>query len=80
MRTLQGHSSWVASLAISPDGQTLASGSGDDTIKIWNLKKGNLIRTLSGHFYPVRSVVISPNGQTLISGSWDKTIKIWRVE
>ncbi|MCL1475093.1 WD40 repeat domain-containing protein, partial [Argonema antarcticum] len=72
-------SGYVYSVAISPDGQTLVSGSNDKTINIWNLATGNLIRTLSGHSGYVYSVAISPDGQTLVSGSNDKTIKIWRV-
>jgi len=78
-KTLTGHSDLVISVAISPDGQTLVSGSSDKTIKIWNLATGDLIRTLSGHSYSVWSVAISPNGKTLVSGSSDKTIKIWNL-
>ncbi|NMF65714.1 trypsin-like peptidase domain-containing protein [Brasilonema octagenarum] len=69
----------VNSVAISPDGRTLASGSWDDTIKIWNLATGQLIRTLAGHSYSVNSVAISADGRTLASGSFDKTIKIWNL-
>jgi len=76
---LKGHSSYVNTLAISPDGQTLVSGSADKTIKIWNLSTGQEIRTLTGHSNPVNSIVISPDGQTLVSGSADKTIKIWNL-
>jgi WD40 repeat protein len=76
---LNGHSSYVNTLAISPDGQTLVSGSADKTIKIWNLSTGQEIRTLTGHSNPVNSIVISPDGQTLVSGSADKTIKIWNL-
>jgi WD40 repeat protein len=78
-QTLSGHSDWVNSVAISPDGRTLASGSHDKTIKIWNLATGEQIRTLSGHSYSVYSVAISPDGRTLASGSRDKTIKIWNL-
>ncbi|MFM7407175.1 MAG: trypsin-like peptidase domain-containing protein, partial [Cuspidothrix sp.] len=79
VRTLSGHSGDVTSVAISADGQTLVSGSGDNTIKIWNLGTGQLIRTLSGHSERVRSVAISPDGKTLASGSDDDTIKIWNL-
>ncbi|AFW93625.1 MULTISPECIES: trypsin-like peptidase domain-containing protein [Nostocales] len=77
--TFKGHSSYVYSVAISADGRTLASGSYDKNIKIWNLATGKLIRTLSGHSHAVLSVAISPDGRTLASGGGDKTIKIWRV-
>ncbi|MFM6091959.1 MAG: eIF2A-related protein [Dolichospermum sp.] len=80
LQTLTGHSYWVYSVAYSPDGQTLASGSGDNTIKLWDVKTGNLLQTLSGHSSSVCSVAYSPDGQTLASGSGDKTIKIWDVK
>jgi WD40 repeat protein/predicted Ser/Thr protein kinase len=77
VETLTGHSAEVLSIAISPDGQTLASASKDNTIKIWNLSTGQVIRTLTGHSNWVSSVAFSPDGRTLASGSWDETIKIW---
>ncbi len=77
--TLTGHSLGINSVAISPDGQTVVSGSYDKTINIWNLANGNLIGTLVGHSRGVLSVAISPDGQTLVSGSDDKTINIWNL-
>jgi len=68
------------SVAISPDGQTLASGSDDKTIKLWNLKTGDLLHTLTGHESYVLSVAISADGQTLASGSADKAIKLWEKQ
>src|SRR4051812_9113284 len=44
-----GHSSFVKAIALSPDGQTLASGSDDKTIKLWDMRNGQLLRTLDGH-------------------------------
>jgi WD40 repeat protein/tRNA A-37 threonylcarbamoyl transferase component Bud32 len=79
-KTLTGHSREVSSVAISPDGKTLASGSWDKTIKLWNLATGEEIRTLTGHSSSVYSVAISPDGKTLASGSGDKTIKLWNLE
>nr|WP_322678050.1 trypsin-like peptidase domain-containing protein [Nostoc sp. DedQUE03]MDZ7973366.1 trypsin-like peptidase domain-containing protein [Nostoc sp. DedQUE03] len=90
-KTLTGHSTKVIkisdtysyiegrvySVAISADGKTLTSGSGDGTIKIWNLATGQEIRTFKGHSDEVTSVAFSPDGRTLASGSLDKTIKIW---
>jgi WD40 repeat protein len=78
--TLGGHSDWVHSLAISPDGRTLASGSFDKTIKLWQLSTGQLIHTLSKHSKGVLCVAISPDGKTLASGSFDETIKLWRLD
>ena len=79
VHTLKGHSSSVVSVAISPDGETLASGSRDNTIKLWNLATGQQIRTLQGHSDSVYSVAISTDGQTLASGSADNTIKLWNL-
>jgi len=76
---LNGHSGLVSSVAISPDGNTLVSGSWDNTIKIWNLRTGQLRSTLTGHSGQVESLAISPDGNTLVSGSWDNTIKIWNL-
>ncbi|ACK68582.1 WD-40 repeat protein [Gloeothece citriformis PCC 7424] len=77
---LEGHDSYVNSVSISPDGKTLASGSGDNTIKLWNLETGEQIRTLKGHEETVTSVSFSPDGKTLASWSYDKTIKLWNLE
>src|SRR5260370_135561 len=77
MHTLEGHLSWITTLAISPDGQTLVSGSDDETIKVWNLPTGELLDTLEEHSGSVYALAISPDGQILASGGADRTIKIW---
>src|SRR6266436_5022914 len=74
-----GHSSAVLSFALSRDGKLLASGSDDQTIKLWNVASGQEVRTLSGHSYWVTSVAFSPDEKLLASGSWDKSIKLWDV-
>jgi len=70
----------INSLVISPDGKTVLSGSGDHTIKLWNIADGNLIKTFNGHTGAVNSAVFSPDGKTIISGSEDNTIKVWDTE
>jgi WD40 repeat protein len=77
--TLAGHTNLVASVAISPDGQTVASGSRDKTIQLWNLKTGELLGTLTGHSDRVTCVTFSSGGQILASAGADSTIKIWQV-
>lgn len=82
IHTLTGHSRRVESVAISPDGRMLASGSADQTVKLWNLQTGELLQTLKEDSSQailggVWSVAISPDGQTLACGSNDHTIRIW---
>jgi serine/threonine protein kinase len=79
LQTLEGHSTFVY-LAYSPDGQTLAIGSSDDTIKLWNVNTGNLLQTIEGHSNSGNSVAYSPDGRTFASGSFDSTIKLWNVK
>jgi WD40 repeat protein/uncharacterized caspase-like protein len=74
-----GHSLKVTSVAYSPDGKILASGSLDKTIKLWDVASGQEILTISGHGNGVRSVAFSPDGKTLASASDDATIKLWDV-
>jgi WD40 repeat protein len=57
------------SVSFSPDGQTLASGCHDETVKVWNFTTGTLKMSLEGHEFGVRSVAFAPNGQTLASAS-----------
>ncbi|KAM3102679.1 protein kinase domain-containing protein [Phormidesmis sp. 146-12] len=79
LHTLSGHSSWVVSLAISPDGQTLFSGSLDDRIMVWDVETGERLGTLMGHVKAINGLVTSPDGKTLISCSDDDTIKLWQL-
>jgi serine/threonine protein kinase len=78
-RTLKGHTNEVWSVAFSPDGETLASGSADTTVRLWRVSDGSTLRTLEGHTLPVTSVAFSPDGATLASGSNDDTVRLWRV-
>jgi WD40 repeat protein len=79
VKTLAQHSDSVWSVAISPDGQTLASGSQDKTIKLWNLRTREVQRTLSGHSDWILAVAFSADNQTLASAGYaaDKTVKLW---
>ncbi|KAL2887439.1 Vegetative incompatibility protein HET-E-1 [Ceratocystis lukuohia] len=77
LQTFQGHRYIVTSVVFSTDGQRLASGSFDNTVKIWDATSGACLHTLEGHDLEVTSLVFSSDGQRLASGSWDKTVKIW---
>ena len=80
--TLKGHSDWfggVYSVAFSPDGQLIASGSNDKTIKIWQVSQGKELMTLTDHSGKITSVAISLDGKILASGSDDKTLKLWKL-
>ncbi len=58
-------------------GSKIVSGSGDKTIKVWDVSTGACLRTLQGHTDYVFSVCVSPDGSKIVSGSGDKTIKVW---
>ncbi len=75
-----GDASYVSSVAFSPDGKSIASGSWDKTIKLWEVSSGKLIKTLTGHNGSVYSVAFSPDGKTMASGSQDDTIMLWLIE
>jgi WD40 repeat protein len=69
----------IFSVAFSPDGKTLASGSLDGQIELWEVATGKLQATLKGHEDDVQSVAFSPDGKTLASASHDGTVKLWDV-
>jgi hypothetical protein len=77
IRTFEGHSGLVYSVAFSPDGARVLSGSQDSTIKLWDAATGGLIRTFDGHSNLVWSVAFSADGARVLSGSQDATIKLW---
>ncbi|QLE50902.1 serine/threonine protein kinase [Nostoc sp. C057] len=79
LSTLSGHAWAVLTVAFSPDGNILATGSDDNTIKLWEVNTGQLICTLVGHSWSVVAVAFTADGETLLSASCDKTVKLWKV-
>jgi WD40 repeat protein/tRNA A-37 threonylcarbamoyl transferase component Bud32 len=75
--TITGHADVITDLAFSPDGQCLATSSGDQTVKVWDTQSGREIRTLRGHEGSVWSVAYSPDGRRIASASADRTVKVW---
>lgn len=80
LRTFQGHSNRVTSVAFSPDGKILASVSDDHTVKLWDINTNYCLHTLQGHIGRIWSVDFSTDGRTLASACHDQTIKLWDIE
>ncbi|MDX2213047.1 MAG: AAA-like domain-containing protein [Oculatellaceae cyanobacterium bins.114] len=77
---LLGHTAAILSVAFSPDGQTIASGSSDNTVRLWNLQGQPIGQPLHGHTDTVNSVAFSPDGKTVASGSSDNTVRLWNLQ
>ncbi|MCP2728856.1 NB-ARC domain-containing protein [Limnofasciculus baicalensis] len=80
LRTLEGYSNSVLSVALNSDGQLLASSGRDQQVRLWDVATGECIKTFQGHTNIVSSVTFAPKNnesQILASGSDDCSIKIW---
>jgi WD40 repeat protein len=74
---LRGHKAAVTAVAFSPDDRLLASGSADNTAKLWDTATGREVRTLGGHEARVTGVAFSPDGMRLATASNDQTVRLW---
>jgi len=77
VRVFKGHRDWVSSVFISPDGGYALSGSGDETLRLWDMSSGECLRVFEGHEGSVLSVFISPDGRYALSGGLDWTLRLW---
>jgi len=77
VRRFEGHSRGVRSVALSPDGTLMASGSEDQTVRVWDTRTGRLIRTFEEHTDSVLSLAFSPDGRLVASAA--NRVKIWEV-
>src|SRR5438270_11456946 len=75
--TLRGHSDRIGRIAWSPDGRVVASGSDDNTIRLWDGQTSQSLRTLEGHPASIKSIAWSSDGSLLASESNDNKIRIW---
>ena len=76
---LKGHSKQVDCLSFSSDGETLASGSQDKTIRLWSVTPGEHKKKLNGHFEEVSHVMFKDD-ESLISYGHDKRVRLWDVK
>lgn len=79
-RRLTGHIEAVTDVAMSADGQMVASSGRDGEVMLWDVVNGTIIKRLNGHTDRVTSLVFSPNGQWLLTGSADHTARLWNIQ
>jgi WD40 repeat protein len=78
-RVLEGHKAPVYSIAFSPDGKHIVSGSNDHTVRVWNAVTFEHLAQLDGHENWVSSVAFSPDSKHIVSGSYDRTVRVWNT-
>lgn len=77
---MAGHSDWVRSVRFSPDGSRLLTGCNDGGVRLFDVKRGTLIRTFEGCKHHVLSVDFHPTEPHVIAGAWDRTLRMWNLE
>ncbi len=74
---MTGHQAAVTAVAVTPDGDLLASGSADGTIRLWSLPEGDPVKTLEGNARSITALAISPDGSLLAAGDASGMIEVW---
>lgn len=77
--SIPGHAEAILHVAFSPDGKNLVSGSGDTTVRLWDVQTSTPKKTMKGHTNWVLAVCFSPDGQHVASGGMDGELRIWKV-
>lgn len=80
IHVVTGHSGGLMAVAWLPDGIRGCSASEDGTVRLWDVRTGQLLRTFNGHKGFVMSVAVSPDGRYMLSGGGDGTVRLWEVE
>jgi WD40 repeat protein len=81
-RVLKGHRSTIAGVAFSRDGTLVASGSQDNTVRVWDVRTGDPVSDFMPHRGPIwytTCVAFSPDGETVVTGCDDRTARVWDV-
>jgi WD40 repeat protein len=79
VRRFTGHEDWVNSVAVTPDGKYVVSGSNDRTVRLWDRATGQEVRRFTGHEGRIISVAVTPDGRYVVSGSTDETHRVWYI-
>jgi WD40 repeat protein len=79
LKIFRGHQREITTVVFSPDGKKVLSGSGDATVKLWNLDSGKAEKTFVGHTLNILAVTLSPDGKEMLTGSMDKTARLWKM-
>jgi serine/threonine protein kinase len=78
-RRLDGHTDWVKTVAFTPDGRYLLSGSWDQTVRLWEVASGKEVRSFVTHESGIHCITFSADGCLALSGNWDNTLRLWDV-
>ncbi|GAK50003.1 serine/threonine protein kinase with WD40 repeats [Candidatus Moduliflexus flocculans] len=79
IRNIEGHTDFITSISVTPDGRFAVSGGRDRTVRVWTLANGTSLRELKGHRGSVSCVAVSPDRYFALSGSWDTTLRLWAL-